>query len=66
MPYYLDCLEIVEGIIRSGVNFIALDFDETLIDIHTHGQWNGSTEELILHVRSFFKTFLYVADEKGN
>lgn len=34
-----------------GINLLALDFDQTIIDIHTYGQWKGTTEELVPHVR---------------
>jgi hypothetical protein len=33
------------------INLVALDFDQTIIDIHTRGRWNGTSEELVLHVR---------------
>jgi hypothetical protein len=36
------------------VNFLALDFDHTILDIHTGGRWNGTQEELFPHVRPVF------------
>jgi hypothetical protein len=33
------------------VNLVALDFDQTIIDIHTRGRWTGTWEELVPHVR---------------
>jgi hypothetical protein len=41
-----------------NVNFLALDFDQTIIDIHTGGRWNGSTEELQSHVRPEFRQLM--------
>lgn len=37
-----------------GINCLALDFDQTIIDIHTGGRWPGTAEELIEHVRPEF------------
>jgi hypothetical protein len=34
-----------------GINLLALDFDQTILDIHTGGQWKGTAEELVPHVR---------------
>lgn len=34
-----------------GINLLALDFDQTIIDIHTYGQYKGTAEELTEHVR---------------
>jgi hypothetical protein len=58
-------MAIVDGIILSGVNFIALDFDRTLIDVHTRGQWDEPYEELFPHVRPIFKTFILLALRRG-
>jgi hypothetical protein len=66
LPQYQEISDIVDGIIRSGVNFIALDFDRTLIDVHTHGQWLESYDHLLSHVRPFFKTFLILALRRGH
>jgi hypothetical protein len=37
---------------------LAIDFDQTMIDIHTGGRWTGSLEELVTHVRPYFPAFL--------
>jgi hypothetical protein len=34
-----------------GINLLALDFDQTILDVHTWGQWKGTAEELVPHVR---------------
>lgn len=41
-----------------GVNLLAVDFDQTLIDIHTGGRWHGSVDELTDHVRPEFQQLL--------
>jgi hypothetical protein len=43
------------------INFLALDFDQTLIDIHTGGRWGGTVQELESHVRSEFAQLMVAA-----
>jgi hypothetical protein len=45
---------VLERIRSLGINFIAIDFDQTLIDIHTGGAHKGTLDELIPHVRPIF------------
>ena len=44
---------------------IALDFDKTLIDIHTYNNWNSSIEELSKHIRPMFHNLIYIWANKG-
>jgi hypothetical protein len=44
-----------------GINFLALDFDQTILDIHTGGYWKGSMEELFPHVRPVFCDLIQAA-----
>jgi len=44
-----------------GINLLALDFDQTLIDIHTHGCWRDGVEELAAHVRPVFQDLVRAA-----
>jgi hypothetical protein len=46
-----------------GINFLAIDFDQTILDIHTGGQWKGTLEELIPHVRPVFSQLIQAAVE---
>lgn len=55
--------ELVELLRDAGVNFLAVDFDLTLVDVHTGGQWQGSAGELGEHVRSTFRELLPLALE---
>jgi hypothetical protein len=32
------------------INFLAIDFDQTMIDMYKGGWWTGSLEELVTHV----------------
>ena len=36
------------------INFLAIDFDQTMIDIHTGGRWQGTIPELTEHMRPLF------------
>ena len=38
----------------SGIRLLALDFDYTIVDIHTGGRWKGSSQSLCEHVRPAF------------
>ena len=40
------------------INFLALDFDQTILDIHTGGSWKGTVEELYPHIRPEFKALI--------
>ena len=37
-----------------NINFLAIDFDQTMIDIHTGGRWKGTHLELVEHMRPLF------------
>jgi len=43
------------------INFLAIDFDQTIVDVHTHGQWKGSAHELSTHVRPLFQHLIPAA-----
>mmetsp|Transcript_38092 Transcript_38092/g.77527 ORF Transcript_38092/g.77527 Transcript_38092/m.77527 type:complete len:242 (-) Transcript_38092:1048-1773(-) len=43
------------------INFIAIDFDQTIINIHTGGKWTGNGTDLAQHVRPIFKHFINAA-----
>ena len=51
----------IQRLQRLGINLLALDFDETLIDIHTHGGWQNGEEELAAHVRPEMKALVRAA-----
>ncbi|KAL3917044.1 MAG: hypothetical protein SGILL_004898, partial [Bacillariaceae sp.] len=36
------------------INFVALDFDQTILKVHTGGRWPGTEKELLEHVRPVF------------
>lgn len=59
------CGEAVTRLLNHGINFIALDFDQTVIDIHTGGRFNGTISELASHVRPVFSHLIVAAHEAG-
>ena len=36
------------------VNFLAIDFDQTMVDVHTGGRWKESASDLANHLRPVF------------
>ena len=51
--------------LSEGINFLALDFDQTVIDIHTGGRFNGTVTELASHVRPVFSQLINAAHTAG-
>jgi hypothetical protein len=48
-----------------NVNFLAIDFDWTLVGVHTGGRWRGTTDELAAHVRDEFRDLFHEAMGQG-
>ncbi|CAN0549888.1 unnamed protein product, partial [Ectocarpus sp. 8 AP-2014] len=48
------------------VNFLALDFDLTILNIHTSGRWPGTPEQLTQRIRPFFQALIPIAVAKGD
>ena len=46
-----------------GINLLAIDFDQTIIDIHTGGRWKKTMDELKIHVRPQFRELLTASIE---
>ena len=49
----------------SGVKLVAVDFDRTVVDVHTSGRFKGSGKALAQHVRPFFADFCHAAQDVG-
>lgn len=49
---------IVQNLIRAGIKMVAVDFDLTILNIHTHGFWQFTSKMLATRVRPCFKHFL--------
>ena len=62
----LECYNIVTGLQNAGINFLAIDFDQTLVGIHTRGEYEGTSSDLCAYVRPFFRTFVPMSLNRGN
>ncbi len=62
---HLQTTLLVASMRRAGVRLLVLDFDQTLVSLHTHGKWSGPGYELGKHVRPFFLELVPVALRKG-
>lgn len=47
------------------INFLAIDFDQTMIDIHTGGRWQGTAPELTEHMRPLFLHLVPLATQRN-
>lgn len=59
--YQEDCLEVIASLKKSGINFLAIDFDQTLVTEHTGGVWQKSVQELVQKIRPFFRKLVPMA-----
>ena len=53
--------EVVTGLANKGVKVLALDFDKTIVDVHTAGVWKGGSAKLAEHVRPCFRALMEAA-----
>jgi len=53
--------KVIQKLTELGINFLALDFDQTILDIHTGGAWKGSLEELFPHIRPVYAKLITAA-----
>jgi hypothetical protein len=53
-------LSLVDSILLA-----AFDFDATILDFHTGGQWEGNKRDLVSHVRPEFKCYISLCLDKG-
>ncbi len=59
------CSAIITGMKSKGLNFLAIDFDQTIVDTHTGGKWNGTLEVLASKIRPFFRHLIPMALNSG-
>lgn len=52
---------IIKTLKKVGINFLAIDFDKTLISEHTTGKWEGTVEDLASLTRPFFRQLIPLA-----
>ena len=59
------CSAAVDKLVDCGINFLAIDFDQTMIDVHTGGRWKGTALELTEHLRPVFLHLVPAATNKN-
>lgn len=50
--------DMVKHLKENGIEMVAIDFDQTLIEIHTGGEWWRDPEQLIPFIRPEFRHLL--------
>jgi len=50
--------DIVSCLRQKNIKLIAIDFDNTLLSIHTSGYYQGKVDNLLEHIRSTFHYFI--------
>ena len=56
---------MVDKLIREGIKLIAVDFDMTLVSVHTNGNWMFTARPLASRIRPGFPEFLSEALRQG-
>lgn len=59
------CSEAVGKLVKLNINFLAIDFDQTMVDIHTGGRWKDTVPELADHLRPLFLHLVTAASRSG-
>lgn len=59
------CAAAVDRLVDLNVNFLAVDFDQTMIDVHTGGRWKESAAELAPHLRPLFLRLVPLATSRN-
>ena len=49
---------VVSTLVDKGIKVLALDFDKTIVSIHTAGFWTQPTSQLVEHVRPCFRALI--------
>ncbi len=52
---------IINELVNKGIKVLALDFDKTIVDIHTAGFWRQGTQKLADRVRPCFEALIRAA-----
>lgn len=53
-----DSAAVAQSMQARGVRLLALDFDQTLVSVHTRGIWDAGAADLCGHVRPLFRALL--------
>ena len=56
---------LVDLLINDGIKMVAIDFDLTLVSVHTNGEWMFTARPLASRVRPGFPELLREASQRG-
>lgn len=59
------CSDAVDRLVDLNINFLAIDFDQTMIDVHTGGRWKETLPELAEHMRPIFLQLVPLATQRN-
>jgi hypothetical protein len=60
-----DFVDIINALRRINIRLLAVDFDLTLIEMHTRGNWAGSAQALVSRGRPYLKQLIEEALRTG-
>ncbi|CAH1787033.1 unnamed protein product [Owenia fusiformis] len=58
-------LDIANKLVKKGIKVVALDFDQTIVSVHTSGCWKQGSVKLTSHVRPCFRHLIPKLMEAG-
>lgn len=60
-----DATAMARVLVDRGVRLLALDFDLTLVNLHTNGVWADGSTELRPHLRPLFRSLIPAVQQQG-
>ena len=60
-----DAAAMAQALLDRGVRLLALDFDLTLVNLHTEGAWREGSKDLRPHLRPLFRSLIPAVQQQG-
>ncbi len=60
-----DATAMAQALLDRGVRLLALDFDKTLVNLHTEGAWGEGSADLRPHLRPLFRSLIPAVQQQG-
>ena len=60
-----DATAMAQALLDRGVRLLALDFDLTLVNLHTEGAWMEGSTDLRPHLRPLFRSLIPAVQQQG-
>jgi hypothetical protein len=54
----ISCATMMEKVETHSIQLVAMDFDKTIVDLHTGGRWKRGIQPLVRHVRPSFRCLI--------